>query len=269
MDPTPTRAGSTRCRTGRAGGLGHVLTPTDGPLVMQRAAMGDGPSGAFLAGGVAAALVSTREDRTRVGRRRGAARHRGVDARARPRRDHDPAHRPRAARRRHGALEPADRPVPDGRRPLAAAQHDGRRPALGAHLPCAGSGTPPRRRPVRRHRRARRPPRGAARRLRGDHRRGPLRRPPRRPRGRGHDLLRDGRAHRGDRGSPGGRERLPRVSPEPRAGAPRVGALPVRRRAARDPHGAPAIGEHTDTVLAEAGFDADEIRALHETGAIA
>jgi crotonobetainyl-CoA:carnitine CoA-transferase CaiB-like acyl-CoA transferase len=38
------------------GGLGHVLTPTDGPLVMQRAAMGDGPSGAFLAGGVAAAL---------------------------------------------------------------------------------------------------------------------------------------------------------------------------------------------------------------------
>lgn len=38
------------------GGIGHVLTPTDGPLVMQRAAMGDGPSGAFLAGGVAAAL---------------------------------------------------------------------------------------------------------------------------------------------------------------------------------------------------------------------
>jgi len=38
------------------GGIGHVLTPTDGPLVMQRAAMGDGPSGAFLAGGIAAAL---------------------------------------------------------------------------------------------------------------------------------------------------------------------------------------------------------------------
>ena len=38
------------------GGIGHTLTPTDGPLVMQRAAMGDGPSGAFLAGGVAAAL---------------------------------------------------------------------------------------------------------------------------------------------------------------------------------------------------------------------
>ena len=38
------------------GGIGHTLTPTGGPLVMQRAAMGDGPSGAFLAGGVAAAL---------------------------------------------------------------------------------------------------------------------------------------------------------------------------------------------------------------------
>ena len=38
------------------GGIGHMLTPADGPLVMQRAAMGDGPSGALLAGGVAAAL---------------------------------------------------------------------------------------------------------------------------------------------------------------------------------------------------------------------
>lgn len=38
------------------GGLAHVLTPADGPLVMQRAAMGDGPAGAFLAGGIAAAL---------------------------------------------------------------------------------------------------------------------------------------------------------------------------------------------------------------------
>ena len=82
------------------GGLGHVLTPTDGPLVMQRAAMGDGPSGAFLAGGVAAALYQREKTGTGVGRRRRAARHRGVDARARPRRDHDPAHRSRAARRR-------------------------------------------------------------------------------------------------------------------------------------------------------------------------
>ena len=46
------------------GGLGHVLSPPNGPLVMQRAAMGDGPSGAFLAGGVAAALFQ----RERTGR---------------------------------------------------------------------------------------------------------------------------------------------------------------------------------------------------------
>ena len=46
------------------GGIGHMLTPAGGPLVMQRAAMGDGPSGAFLAGGVAAALV----ERARTGK---------------------------------------------------------------------------------------------------------------------------------------------------------------------------------------------------------
>src|SRR6476661_9854173 len=38
------------------GGIGHVLTPTDGPMIMQRGAMGDAPSGAMLAGGIAAAL---------------------------------------------------------------------------------------------------------------------------------------------------------------------------------------------------------------------
>lgn len=38
------------------GGLGHTLTPPEGPLIMQRGAMGDAPSGAMLAGGVAAAL---------------------------------------------------------------------------------------------------------------------------------------------------------------------------------------------------------------------
>ncbi len=38
------------------GGIGHMLTPADGPFVMQRGAMGDAPSGAFLAGGIAAAL---------------------------------------------------------------------------------------------------------------------------------------------------------------------------------------------------------------------
>ena len=38
------------------GGIGHILTPADGPMIMQRGAMGDAPSGAMLAGGVAAAL---------------------------------------------------------------------------------------------------------------------------------------------------------------------------------------------------------------------
>ena len=38
------------------GGVGHILTPADGPMIMQRGAMGDAPSGAMLAGGVAAAL---------------------------------------------------------------------------------------------------------------------------------------------------------------------------------------------------------------------
>jgi crotonobetainyl-CoA:carnitine CoA-transferase CaiB-like acyl-CoA transferase len=47
------------------GGLGHVLTPPGGPLIMQRGAMGDAPSGAMLAGAVAAALF--RRERTGEG----------------------------------------------------------------------------------------------------------------------------------------------------------------------------------------------------------
>ncbi|HEV2309929.1 MAG TPA: CoA transferase, partial [Acidimicrobiia bacterium] len=38
------------------GGIGHVLTPPTGPLISPRGAFGDAPSGAMLAGGVAAAL---------------------------------------------------------------------------------------------------------------------------------------------------------------------------------------------------------------------
>ena len=40
------------------GGVGHIVTPAEGPMVMQRAAMGDAPSGAMLAGGIAAALFN-------------------------------------------------------------------------------------------------------------------------------------------------------------------------------------------------------------------
>ena len=46
------------------GGVGHMLSPPGGPLVMQRAAQGDGPSGMFLAGGIAAALF----ERAQTGR---------------------------------------------------------------------------------------------------------------------------------------------------------------------------------------------------------
>lgn len=38
------------------GGVGHILTPASGPMVMPRGAFGDAPGGAMLAGGVSAAL---------------------------------------------------------------------------------------------------------------------------------------------------------------------------------------------------------------------
>jgi crotonobetainyl-CoA:carnitine CoA-transferase CaiB-like acyl-CoA transferase len=44
------------------GAVGHMLSGPDGPPIMQRPAFGDGPSGMFLAGGVAAALF--RRERT-------------------------------------------------------------------------------------------------------------------------------------------------------------------------------------------------------------
>jgi len=47
------------------GGVGHMLTPEEGPMIMQRGAMGDAPSGAMLAGGIAAALFQ--RERTGAG----------------------------------------------------------------------------------------------------------------------------------------------------------------------------------------------------------
>ena len=47
------------------GGVGHMLTPAAGPMIMQRGAMGDAPSGAMLAGGIAAALFQ--RERTGTG----------------------------------------------------------------------------------------------------------------------------------------------------------------------------------------------------------
>ncbi len=52
------------------------------------------------------------------------------------------------------------------------------------------------------------------------------------------------------------------------AGVVQPGPAPrFDRSGSRAPEAAPAIGAHTDEVLAEAGFRADEIAALHEAGA--
>jgi crotonobetainyl-CoA:carnitine CoA-transferase CaiB-like acyl-CoA transferase len=48
------------------GSVAHMLSPPGGPLVMQRAAQGDGPSGMFLAGGIAAALFERAQTGKRV-----------------------------------------------------------------------------------------------------------------------------------------------------------------------------------------------------------
>ena len=194
------------------GGLGHVLTPTDGPLVMQRAAMGDGPSGAFLAGGVAAALYQ----REKTGK--GSV----VDvallgtavwtlapdlvATTILRTDPEPL---------GGGMvlsSPLIGPyrTGDGRWLLLNMMDDVRHweptcRALGLERllddPRFADTAGPRRAPRRAARRLRRRRSASTR----------LRRAPARARRRGHDLLGDGRAHRGDRRSAGDRQRLPRA----------------------------------------------------------
>ena len=94
------------------GGIGHILTPADGPVIMQRGAMGDAPSGAMLAGGVAAALYQRERTGKGVRRRRRAPQHRGLAARRRPDRHHRPARGAPQAARQQPAAEPARRSVP-------------------------------------------------------------------------------------------------------------------------------------------------------------
>jgi alpha-methylacyl-CoA racemase len=51
------------------------------------------------------------------------------------------------------------------------------------------------------------------------------------------------------------------------AGVVQPGPAPrFDRSGSRSPQPAPAVGTHTDAVLAEAGFGADEIAALHAAG---
>ena len=58
---------------------------------------------------------------------------------------------------------------------------------------------------------------------------------------------------------------------QPELGPVRLLGLPVKlSRTPGDPtRPAPALGEHTEEVLREAGFEADEISALLESGAVA
>ena len=147
------------------GGVGHMLSPPGGPLVMQRAAEGDGPSGMFLAGGIAAALFERARNGPRRGRRCLVARRRGVDP--------VPRHR-RVVGAGDGSAEdgsepstngPTDRVVRHRRRPVADAQHARRRQVLGPGVPrrsrsTTGSATPSTTRPTNDRASRRRSPRG-------------------------------------------------------------------------------------------------------------
>jgi crotonobetainyl-CoA:carnitine CoA-transferase CaiB-like acyl-CoA transferase len=58
---------------------------------------------------------------------------------------------------------------------------------------------------------------------------------------------------------------------QPGLGPVRLLGLPIKlSRTPGDPtRPAPALGEHTEEVLREAGFDADEVASLFESGAVA
>ena len=170
------------------GSVGHILTAPDAPLVMPRGAFGDAPSGAMLAGGVAAALFereradaewlrrSASEETPLAASTNGGGKGVVVDTALlhtavwqlehRPHRDRVPARGAAEAPSREGAREPDGRPVPDRRRPLADAQHARRRPPLAAAVPRARHRRPRRRPALRRLRRPARQRRRAARDLR-------------------------------------------------------------------------------------------------------
>lgn len=105
------------------GGVAHVLTDANATRpTKQRPALGDGPSGMFLAGGICAGLVHV--GRTGKGHRgrHFSAGFGGVDARARPGLHH-PGRRADADGGRRADLA-ARAPVPDRRRPVGVPDDD-------------------------------------------------------------------------------------------------------------------------------------------------
>ena len=251
------------------GGVGHMLTPAEGPMIMQRGAMGDAPSGAMLAGGIAAALFQ----RERTGKGSvvdvSLLNFAGVAARGRPDRDDDPAHRAPEDGLGHRPLEPAGRRVPDRRRSLADARHDRRPASLGARVPGVRLPGADRRPPVRRHRGAPRPTPSRCRCSSPTRsRRAPS--PSCQARLGAEDTISSVLA------SPLEVIDDPQVvangylAPHPTHPTARLACAPMQfddeqvviRR------GAPAIGEHTEEVLTETGFSAEEIAALRSAGAL-
>ena len=219
------------------GGVGHILSPAGGPMVMQRGAMGDAPSGAMLAGGIAAALFQ----RERTGKGsvvdtallNFAVWQLGVDLTATTILREEPAKMTAGV----GTRESARRPVRDERRPLPDPQHARRRPPLGAACRALGLDTlidDPRY--VDTAARAA----NAVELHAGDHRGHRVAHARRRPHeveGRGHDLLRAAVAARGHRRRAGGGERVPGSAPHASHRPCRRRADAVRRRAHHDPRG--------------------------------
>jgi len=116
--PTPTRGFRRGSPTGRAAASRTCYTPQGGQLVQPLGALGDAPSGAYLAGGVAAALFKRERtgEPTVVGRNRSSAPRYGRCRTISSRRRSWASNRPVTLR-----ADPEQRPrriVPDGGRAL-------------------------------------------------------------------------------------------------------------------------------------------------------
>ena len=268
--PMPTRAVSTRFRTGRAAASRTCSRPQGGQLVQPRGALGDAPSGAYLAGRSRGRVVQARAHRRADRRRRVAARRGGVDAVERPRSHHDPRRRTAAPRRGQEPEQRARRIVPHRRRTLDQPEHARSRPALGADVSRArarGAARQPRLRdrgatPGTRARAAPDPRRA--------HRVAAARRPEGTAVGARHDLLVDRvAASRSSTTRRCSRTATCRTTPATRPRGSRRRRCSSTARVSRSGAARPEIGEHTDEVFREIGVDDAELARLHEIGALA